>query len=43
MIVLNVKHKSVIVMIDGYGVSAGQFPDFLAKADEILSTLKFAN
>ena len=43
MIVLNVRGKSVIVMIDGYGVSADQFPGFLTKADQILSTIKFAN
>jgi hypothetical protein len=43
MIVLNVRGKSVIVMIDGYGVSADQFPDFLTKADQILSTLNFTN
>jgi len=40
LIVLNVHGKSVIVMIDGYGVSADQFPGFLTKADQILSSLK---
>jgi hypothetical protein len=41
LIVLNVRGKSVIVMIDGYGVSSDEFPAFLTKAAQILRTLTF--
>lgn len=41
VIALNVRGKTVVVFIDSVALTAEQFPPFLAKADQIIRTLRF--
>ena len=41
IVVLNVRGKTVVVLIDSGALPADQFPAFLPKADQILKSLRF--
>ena len=39
--VLDVRGKTVVVFVDSAGLPAARFPDFLARAEQILGSLRF--